>query len=139
MARQCSLTDLKFERPSVKLRWAAAKTLSAKKVRLFYEPKCAGNRELGMVATADPAPRWSQDQAIAYEAALEAINDVIAGYSEQIAAEQSRPAPDAARVAWLEMRTDQAVTAKDALNVTDTDNVRQALEEFSSIVRSRDS
>ena len=92
-----------------------------------------------MVATADPAPRWSQDQAIAYEAALEAINDVIAGYSEQIAAEQSRPAPDAARVAWLEMRTDQAVTAKDALNVTDTDNVRQALEEFSSIVRSRDS
>tara|TARA_R110000868_G_C10818213_1_gene758414 strand:- start:211 stop:315 length:105 start_codon:yes stop_codon:yes gene_type:complete len=30
---------------------------------------------------------WTQDQAIAYEAALEAINDVIAGYSEQIALE----------------------------------------------------
>lgn len=43
---------------------------------------------------APPGPLWTQDQAIAYEAVLEAINDVIAGYSEQIANEHDRPKPD---------------------------------------------
>src|SRR3546814_745471 len=42
---------------------------------------------------APTGPLWSQKQAIAYEVALEAINDVIAGYSEQIALEQTHPAP----------------------------------------------
>src|SRR3546814_9501397 len=41
---------------------------------------------------APTGPLWSQKQAIAYEVALEAINDVIAGYSEQIALEQTHPA-----------------------------------------------
>src|SRR3546814_3380663 len=59
---------------------------------------------------APTGPLWSQKQAIAYEVALEAINDVIAGYSEQIALEQTHPAPNTARIAWLEMRTDQAVS-----------------------------
>src|SRR3546814_20729623 len=47
---------------------------------------------------ADIAPRWTQDQAIAYEAACEAVNDVIAGYSADIAAEQAKPAPDRHRI-----------------------------------------
>src|SRR3546814_3360527 len=59
---------------------------------------------------APTGPLWSQKQAIAYEVALEAINDVIAGYSEQIALEQTHPAPNTARITWLEMRTDQAVS-----------------------------
>lgn len=37
------------------------------------------------MTTTDPAPLWTQDQAVAYEAAIEAIGDVIAGYSEHIA------------------------------------------------------
>jgi hypothetical protein len=83
-------------------------------------------------------PLWSQKQAIAYEVALEAINDVIAGYSEQIALEQARPTPNADRIAWLEMRTDQAVSVHHSLNVYDEGNVQQALSEFSAIVRARD-
>lgn len=81
---------------------------------------------------------WSQEQAIAYEVALEAINDVIAGYSEQIALEQARPMPNAARIAWLEMRTDQAISVHRSLNVCDDGNVQQAISEFSAIVRARD-
>ena len=49
---------------------------------------------------APTGPLWSQEQAIAYEVALEAINDVIAGYSEQIALEQTYPAPNTARITW---------------------------------------
>ena len=83
-------------------------------------------------------PLWTQDQAIAYEAALEAINDVIAGYSEQIALEQDRQKPDAARISWLEMRTDHAAATSHALTVTDDENVRQALLEYSAMVRARE-
>ena len=83
-------------------------------------------------------PLWTQDQAIAYEAALEAINDVIAGYSEQIALEHGRVVPNTARIAWLEMRTDQASATGHALNVMDDENVRQTLLEYSAIVRARD-
>lgn len=91
-----------------------------------------------MTTSAPAAPMWTQDQAIAYEAALEAINDVIAGYSEQIALEQQSAVPNAGRIAWLEMRTDQATANMESLNVTDTENVRKVLSEYSAIVRVRD-
>lgn len=83
-------------------------------------------------------PKWTQDQAIAYEAAVEAINDVIAGYSEQIAVEEDSPIPCMARIAWLEMRTSQAREVRASLNVTDIANVSQVLMEYSAIVRARD-
>src|SRR3546814_1511268 len=87
---------------------------------------------------APTGPLWSQKQAIAYEVALEAINDVIAGYSEQIALEQTHPAPNTARITWLEMRTDQAVSVHHSLNVCDDGNVQQAIrsEEHTSELQS---
>lgn len=88
--------------------------------------------------TAPTFPKWSQRQAIAYEAALEAINDVIAGYSEQIAVEYDREAPDQGRIAWLEMRTDQARDVADSFAVTDDATVAQVVMEYSAIVRTRD-
>lgn len=91
-----------------------------------------------VIMNAPSEPLWTQDQAIAYEAALEAINDVIAGYSEQIALEQDRQKPDAARISWLEMRTDHASATSHALTVTDDENVRQALLEYSAMVRARE-
>ena len=91
-----------------------------------------------MASLENHGPLWTQDQAIAFEAALEAVNDVIAGYSEQIADEQASPAPNANRIAWLEMRTDQAVSVHRSLNVCDDSNVQQAISEFSAIVRARD-
>lgn len=83
-------------------------------------------------------PMWTQDQAIAYEAALEAINDVIAGYSEQIDAEENCRQPDAQRLAMLALLTCHAAAVRHALDVTDTASVQQVLREFSAIVRARD-
>lgn len=91
-----------------------------------------------MTSLENHRPLWTQDQAIAFEAALEAVNDVIAGYSEQIADEQASPAPNAARIAWLEMHTDQAAAVMDSLNVTDIANVHHVLSEYSAIVRASD-
>ena len=83
-------------------------------------------------------PLWTQDQAIAYGAALDAINDVIGGYSEQIGAEERETQPDASRIAWLDMRVDQAREVMHSLNVTDTANVQQVLSEYSAIARAQD-
>ena len=83
-------------------------------------------------------PRWSQEQGIALEAALEAINDVVAGYSEQIAIERARSQPDERRIAWLGKRIDQACDLADSLEVTDDENVRQVLREYGAMVRARD-
>ncbi|HKX22811.1 MAG TPA: hypothetical protein VJM81_05995 [Rhizorhapis sp.] len=91
-----------------------------------------------MASLENHGPLWTQDQAIAFEAALEAVNDVIAGYSEQIADEQASPAPNANRIAWLEMRTDLAAAVMDSLYVTDTANVQQVLVEYSAMVQARD-
>ena len=87
-----------------------------------------------MTTSAPNVPLWTQDPAIAYEAALEAINDVIASYSEQIALEQDSPTPNAARIGRFEMRTDQATEIMHSLNVADTANVRQVLTEYSARV-----
>jgi hypothetical protein len=77
--------------------------------------------------------------AVAYVDAIETINDMIAGYSEQIIiAEQLLSKEAATRIAWLELRTDHAVAAKDALNPTDTANVQHTLREFCAITRDRD-
>jgi len=91
-----------------------------------------------MTTIATTGPMWSQDQAIAYEAALEAINDVIAGYSEQIDAEENRAQPNAQRLAWLTMRVSHARDEAHSLDVTDDASVRQVLAEYSAIVRARD-
>lgn len=84
---------------------------------------------------AEQYPLWTQDQAIAYEAAREAINDVIAGYSAQIDA--ARRNGDEARVTWLNMRIDQAWDVAHSLNVRDSVTVTQVLQEFSAVVRAR--
>ena len=91
-----------------------------------------------MTTSATIAPLWTQDQAIAYEAALEAINDVIAGYSEQIDAEENSPHPNAQRLAWLAMRVSHARDEAHSLEVNDDASVRQVLAEYCAIVRARD-
>lgn len=84
------------------------------------------------------SPLWTQDQAIAYEAALEAINDVIAGYSEEIDQARYAAPPLDQRVAWLKMRIVQARDVGDALDLNDDASVAEVLREYSAIVRARD-
>lgn len=91
-----------------------------------------------MTTSATTFPLWTQDQAVAYEAALEAINDVIAGYSEQIDVEENSPHPNAQRLAWLTMRVSHARDEAHSLDVNDDASVRQVLAEYSAIVRARD-
>jgi hypothetical protein len=104
----------------------------------FFIRSSQSAKHMPMTTSATTSPLWTQDQAIAYEAALEAINDVIAGYSEQIEAEESRLQSNAQRLAWLTMRVSHARDEAHSLDVADDASVRQVLAEFSAIVRARD-
>jgi len=83
------------------------------------------------------SPLWTQDQAIAYEAALEAINDVIAGYSAEIEQARTASPPDLNRVEWLRMHKKQARAIGHSLNLTDDASVAEVLREFSAMVLAR--
>lgn len=88
--------------------------------------------------TATTASLWTQDQAIAFEAAREAVVDVIAGYSAEIDAEQAKGRGDGERLAFLEMQTRHCFDVLKSLRVTDDATVAQVLREYSAIVRARD-
>lgn len=104
----------------------------------FFIRSFQSAKHIPMTTCATTGPQWTQDQAIAYEAALEAINDVIAGYSEQIDAEENRPQPNAQRLAWLSMRVSHARDEAHSLDVSDDASIGQVLAEYSAIVRARD-
>ncbi|WP_068094647.1 hypothetical protein [Novosphingobium rosa] len=83
-------------------------------------------------------PQWTQEQAIAYEAALEAINDVIAGYSEATDSAGRALPPSDRRLSFLRMRVSQARDVGDALDPADDASVGDVLREFSAMVRARE-
>ncbi|MFD1960535.1 hypothetical protein ACFSHP_19480 [Novosphingobium panipatense] len=64
--------------------------------------------------------------------------DVIAGYSAEIDAEQTKPQPDGDRLAFLEMQTRHCFDVMKSLRVADDATVAQVLREYSAIVRARD-
>src|SRR3546814_10725911 len=64
----------------------------------FFIRSSRYDRHEFMTTSETNGPLWTQDQAIAYEAALEAINDVIAGYSAQIAIERNASPPNIHRI-----------------------------------------
>src|SRR3546814_17616569 len=83
-------------------------TLGKRKWRSLRLPGAQLPSLYGKVTAPTPtAPLWTQDQAIAYEAALEAIHDVIAGYSEKIEFEHGCGVPHPARNDWADTRTGQ--------------------------------
>ena len=104
----------------------------------FFIRSSQSDKHRSMTTSVTTSPYWTQDQAVAYEAALEAINDVIAGYSEQIDAEENSPQPNAQRLAWLSMRVSHARDEAHSLDVNDDASVSQVLAEYSAIVRARD-
>src|SRR3546814_12197790 len=85
----------------------------------FFIRSSRYDRHEFMTTSETNGPLWTQDQAIAYEAALEAINDVIAGYSAQIAIERNASPPNIHRMEWLRMRVRQARDVAESLDVTD--------------------
>jgi len=79
--------------------------------------------------------QWTQDEAIAFECAREAITDLMAIQTGQIAQEGSKAAPDAGRLASLRAERSRLAQERTALHLDDLDAVARIRSEYGAIVR----
>ncbi len=80
-------------------------------------------------------PKWTQDEAIAFESARECITDLMAIYSGQIADEEAAAAPDAERLTILENRLTQLARERAALTVADHAQIEMVRKQYGAEVR----
>lgn len=86
--------------------------------------------------THEPAgPSWTQDEAVAFEAARECITDLIAIRTGEIHTEQDKPNPDAALLATLEAERTRLHQERAALKVADHAQVAHIRSVYGSMVR----
>lgn len=78
---------------------------------------------------------WSSQESVNYEAALEAINELIGAYSARIAREEAKVTPDLAAVASWEAETDACVQAQRNLDPTQHDDVARIRRDYPIQVR----
>lgn len=79
-------------------------------------------------------PKWTQDEAIAFECARECITDVMAICSAAIADEERRGVPDTARLVELEAQLARLSSERAGLKVTDHDRVATVRREYGAQV-----
>jgi hypothetical protein len=82
-----------------------------------------------------PMRQWTQDEAIAFECAREAITDLMAIQTGQIAQEGSKAAPDADRLASLRAERSRLAQERTALHLDDLGAVARIRSEYGAIVR----
>ena len=88
-----------------------------------------------MKGSAMNKPKWTQDEAVAFECARECITDMMGICSTAIADEESQPAPDAVRLAGLEKNLADLARERAALTVADQDKIATIRREYGAQVR----
>ncbi|GAB2899482.1 hypothetical protein GCM10027046_31050 [Uliginosibacterium flavum] len=81
------------------------------------------------------APKWTQDQSIAYECACELIGHLMAIKSEQIERELIATTPNQERIDALRLARSALHQEREALNVTDDAAVSRIRTAYGSEVR----
>ncbi len=78
---------------------------------------------------------WCSEESVAYEAAVEAINEVVGAYAARIATEEAKPIPDAARIAAAEAGQAECARRRERLDPADHAQISVARREFSDLAR----
>lgn len=79
--------------------------------------------------------KWTQDEAIAFEAAKECIGHWIAIQSGEIGDERAKPMPDAARLNALDAEVTRLVHERLSFHVEDHVEVARIRKHYGSLVR----
>ena len=79
--------------------------------------------------------KWTQDEAIAFECAREAITDLMAIYTRRIADESESSVPDAGRVAEWEAARDKLADERAGLHVEHHAEIARIRSEYGQIIR----
>lgn len=80
---------------------------------------------------------WTQDEAIAYEVAVEDIGHVIATLTEDIYAEKDKEKPNMALIEKLEKEQKRLGDERRNLRVKDQENIARVREKYGAIIRAR--
>ena len=82
-----------------------------------------------------PGFRWDSEEAVAYEAAIEAINGAVGAYSALIEDEEAKGAPDQARLASLLAAQGRCARARETLDPADHARVAETRRRFAELAR----
>jgi hypothetical protein len=74
--------------------------------------------------------QWSSIEAVAYEAAIEAINGVVGAYSARIAVEETKPDPDAEAIARWESAQAECARRREELDPTDHETIAEVRRSY---------
>lgn len=92
--------------------------------------------EIDLSEFVEPAPKWTQSEAVAFESAREVITDMHAILTSQIDEESSKSSPDAARLASLRAERSRLFQERAGLHVHDHAEVGRIRAEYGAKVRS---
>lgn len=80
-------------------------------------------------------PQWTQEQAIAFEAAQELLNKVLTYVISQLHAEAKRDTPDADAVLALQAQIDEIAQVKSALDPINSEHVATVRATYRELLR----
>lgn len=80
---------------------------------------------------------WTQDEAIAFECACEAITHMIAICSSEIAAEEASAEPNAMRIEYLQKKILSYVSERRNLHVESHVEIARIREQYGAYIRTR--
>ncbi|AVH54850.1 hypothetical protein C4B68_02475 [Streptomyces dengpaensis] len=78
---------------------------------------------------------WDSEEAVAYEAAIEAVNGVVGAYSARIAAEEARPEPDAQAIAAAIAGRREVQRLRESLDPADHAAIARTRREMTELAR----
>ncbi|MDX3521342.1 hypothetical protein [Streptomyces scabiei] len=78
---------------------------------------------------------WSNEETAAYEAAIEAVNGAVGAYSARIAAEEAKPAPDAAVIEAARAAQGRLAKERERLRSADREQIAEARARYARLAR----
>ncbi|WP_331720473.1 hypothetical protein OG851_42650 (plasmid) [Streptomyces sp. NBC_00161] len=87
------------------------------------------------ITSLDPY-EWDSEGAVAYEAAVEAINGVVGAYSALIAQEREQAEPDTAQISEWRQRQAECQQVRMGIDPGDRGRVRAVRDEYGTRLRS---
>lgn len=85
--------------------------------------------------SADSEPRWSQEEAIAFECAREYLSDIMGLYSHKLSDEETRDLPSEDRITWLRAEIARLGELRSQLRVKDHSMVAQVRSAYGELWR----
>jgi len=79
--------------------------------------------------------QWTQDEAIAYECAREAITHLRAILTSEISDEEKKSEPDAQRIASMRAESTQLFRERETLSVKDHEQIARIRQEYGARIR----